>query len=309
MSVLEVRDITKSYGDLKAVDHVTFQAENKRIYGVLGPNGAGKTTIIRMIMNILVPDSGTIMLFRQKMNDDLKRRIGYLPEERGLYTKMKVIDMLIFLGKLHVLSTAEAVANADIWLNRLELSQWRNNKIEELSKGMQQKIQFIGTIMHNPELIILDEPFSGLDPINTQLIKDIMLNLREQGASIMFSTHLMDAAEKICDDIMLINKGKIVLDGKLADIKKQHGRQTIQIEYDGDGEFLKSQSMIENFNDYGNYVEVVLQEEYDPNELLKVLVEKFKIRRFECTTSSLNEIFLETVGRNQNVKNLDNHMA
>ncbi len=301
MAVLEVNHISKSYGSFRAVDDISFVVEPGRMYGILGPNGAGKTTTIRMIMNILLPDSGEILLFGQKMNESLKDRIGYLPEERGLYVKMKVIDMLVFLGKLHNMTQREALEACDKWLEKLDLSGWRDKKIEELSKGMQQKIQFIATIMHNPDLIILDEPFSGLDPINTQVIKDIMMEFREEKKAIMFSTHQMESAEKLCDDILLINNGRKVLDGDLADVKKQYSRNAIQIEYDGDGEFLKSQALIEKSDNYGNYVEVILKKDADPNQLLKVLVEKLKIRRFECATSSLKEIFIETVRREQDV--------
>ena len=301
MAVLEVNHISKSYGSFRAVDDISFVVEPGRMYGILGPNGAGKTTTIRMIMNILLPDSGEISLFGQKMNESLKDRIGYLPEERGLYVKMKVIDMLVFLGKLHNMTQREALEACDKWLKKLDLSGWRDKKIEELSKGMQQKIQFIATIMHNPDLIILDEPFSGLDPINTQVIKDIMMEFREEKKAIMFSTHQMESAEKLCDDILLINNGRKVLDGDLADVKKQYSRNAIQIEYDGDGEFLKSQALIEKSDNYGNYIEVILKKDADPNQLLKVLVEKLKIRRFECATSSLKEIFIETVRREQDV--------
>ena len=301
MSVLEVNHISKSYGIFKAVDDISFSVEPGRIYGMLGPNGAGKTTTIRIIMNILLPDSGQVALFGRQMNEQLKNRIGYLPEERGLYMKMKVIDMLVFLGRLHNLSQKEAVNVSELWLKKLTLSAWRDKKIEELSKGMQQKIQFIGTIMHNPDLIILDEPFSGLDPINAQVIKDIMMEMRDQRKVILFSTHQLDAAEKLCDDILLINKGQKVLDGDLATIKRSYGRNAIQIEYDGDGDFLKSQSMVEKYDDYGNYVEVILKDDSDSNQLLKVLVEKFKIRRFECSVSSLKEIFLANVREGQDV--------
>jgi len=301
MSILEVKNISKSYGSFRAVDDISFIVEPGRMYGVLGPNGAGKTTTIRMIMNILVPDSGEVSLFGQNMNETLKDRIGYLPEERGLYVRMKVIDMLVFLGKLHSMSQKEALSASDHWLAKLDLSEWREKKVEELSKGMQQKIQFIGTIMHNPDIVILDEPFSGLDPINTQVIKDIMMDLRQENKCIMFSTHQLESAEKLCDDILLINKGQKVLDGDLNDVKKQYSRDAIQIEYDGDGDFLKSQELIEKADDYGNYVEVILKKDADPNQLLKILLEKLKIQRFECTTSSLKDIFIETVGRDQDV--------
>ncbi|MCK5344926.1 MAG: ATP-binding cassette domain-containing protein [Candidatus Heimdallarchaeota archaeon] len=301
MAILEIKNISKSYGDFKAVQDISFNVEEGRMYGILGPNGAGKTTTIRMIMNILMPDKGKITLFGQQMNEKLKNRIGYLPEERGLYVKMKVIDMLVFLGRLHALSQKESLDRAVTWLEKLELLEWKENKIEELSKDMQQKIQFIGTIMHDPDLIILDEPFSGLDPINTQLIKDIMMELREQKKAIMFSTHIMDAAEKLCDDILLINNGRKVIDGELAEIKKRFGKNAIQIEYDGDGDFLKSQPQIEKYNDYGNYVEVLLKKDTKSNDLLKAIVERLTIRRYECTASSLNEIFIETIRREKNV--------
>jgi ABC-2 type transport system ATP-binding protein len=297
MSILQIENISKSYGEIKAVQDVSFNVEKGRIYGVLGPNGAGKTTTIRMIMNILIPDSGKISLFEQSMSDALKKRIGYLPEERGLYAKMKVIDMLAFLGQLHDLTHKEAVEKSKKWLNTLDLSEWQEKKVEELSKGMQQKVQFIGTVMHDPDLIILDEPFTGLDPINAQVIKNIMMQLREAGKAIMFSTHLMDAAEKLCDDILLINKGRKVLDGELIEIKKHHGTNAVQIEYDGNGDFMNELDMIENLDNYGNYVEVRLKKGVTSQQLLKALVDKVEIRRFQDTESSLNDIFIEIVGR------------
>jgi ABC-2 type transport system ATP-binding protein len=301
MAIMEVHNISKSYGSFKAVDNISFVVEPGRMYGILGPNGAGKTTSIRMIMNILLPDTGHVSLFGQKMNEQLKERIGYLPEERGLYVKMKVIDMLVFLGRLHNMSQKRAIEAADHWLNRLDLTGWRDKKIEELSKGMQQKIQFIGTVLHNPDLLIFDEPFSGLDPINSQIIKDIMLEMREEKKAIMFSTHQLEAAEKLCDDILLINKGKKILDGDLATIRKRYGKNAIQLEYNGDGEFLKSQPIVDKFDDYGNYMEVILKDGVESNQLLKVLVDKFDIRRFESSTSSLKEIFLANVREEKDV--------
>jgi len=295
MTVLEVDNICKSFGKVQAVHHVSFQVETGRIYGVLGPNGAGKTTTIRMIMNILIPDSGQIRLFGQRMNDDLKRRIGYLPEERGLYTKMKILDMLVFLGELHEMPHNQAVASSREWLRRVELDSWENKKVEELSKGMQQKVQFIGTIMHQPDLIILDEPYSGLDPINTQMMKNIMLELKADNRAIMFSTHLMEVAEKVCDDILLINKGQNVLSGDLADIKKRYGTNAIQLEYDGDASFLHSLPLIDKIDDYGNYVDIRLKKDSTAQQLLKAVVDKIEVRRFQSKESSLNEIFIEVV--------------
>jgi len=295
MSVLQIENISKTYGNLKAVQDVSFQVEQGRIYGILGPNGAGKTTMIRMIMNILIPDSGQINLFGQSMNDDLKKRIGYLPEERGLYAKMRIIDILTFFGELHEMNRHNANEKAKKWLKRMELDGWQDKKVEELSKGMQQKIQFIATIMHEPDVIILDEPFAGLDPINTQLIRNIMLELSEKNIAIMFSTHLLDAAEKICHDVLLINKGKKVLDGKLKTVKKEYSTNSVQIEYDGDGAFIKNLALIEKYEDYGNYIEVNLKGQNSSQELLKALIEKVEIRRFQISESSLNDIFISIV--------------
>lgn len=297
MSILNVDNISKNYGDFKAVNNISFHVEKGRMYGVLGPNGAGKTTTIRMIMNILVPDSGSITLFGERMSDDLKNRIGYLPEERGLYVRMKVLEMLVFLGELNGQTREEAINTSNKWLERMELQEWKDKKIEELSKGMQQKIQFIGTVMHNPDLIILDEPFSGLDPVNVQLIKNVLMELKEEGRVIMFSTHMMEAAEKLCDDILLINKGQKVLGGDLIEIKKQHGKNSVQVEYEGNGEFVKSLPFIEKFDDYGNYLEVGLQDGHSSQKLLKAIIDRIEVRRFQTTESSLNDIFIEKVGR------------
>lgn len=300
MATLEVLNISKSYGDFKAVNDVSFSVQPGRIYGILGPNGAGKTTTIRMVMNILLPDTGSIKLFDQEMSDELKSKIGYLPEERGLYPKMTVLDMLIFLGELHGVSAANARTTAKEWLAEMEIPQWADNKIEELSKGMQQKIQFISTVMHDPDLLILDEPFSGLDPINTQLIKNIMIKLRENGKAIMFSTHMMDAAEKLCDDIMLINRGEKVLDGTLKQIKQRHATNAVQIEYSGAGDFIKNLPLIKSYNDYGNYIEVGLNDGHSPDALLKEVVGKVSLSRFQVTESSLNDIFIDIVGGEEN---------
>jgi ABC-2 type transport system ATP-binding protein len=301
MNVLEIEGISKSFGKIQAVRDIHFTVETGRIYGVLGPNGAGKTTTIRMIMNIILPDSGQIRLFGQSMNDSLKRRIGYLPEERGLYSKMQVLEMLIFLGELHELSHGESLARSREWLKRVELDSWEKKKVEELSKGMQQKVQFIGTIMHRPDLVILDEPFSGLDPINTQMMKNIMLELKADNRAIMFSTHLMEVAEKICDDILLIDKGEKVLAGDMLGIKKQYGSNAIQLEYDGDAQFLHTLPIVEKIDDYGNYVDIRLRKENTSKQLLAAILDKIEVRRFQTTESSLNDIFIEVVGRKSHV--------
>lgn len=296
MVVLEVNDITKSFGDIKAVDSISFKVEQGHIYGVLGPNGAGKTTTIRMIMNILIPDSGSILLFDQKMSDALKSRIGYLPEERGLYQKMKVGELLKFMGELRGLTVNEAKLKGNEWLSKFDLAEWAEKKVEELSKGMQQKLQLISTFIHAPDLIILDEPFSGLDPVNVNLVKNIMLELKEQGKAIMFSTHIMDAAEKLCDEILMINHGKKALDGELQQIQTKHGKNSLHLEYEGDGAFIKSLPMIDKFDDYGNYIEVQLKDSFKPNDFLKAVIDKVQVSKMQSQKSSLNEIFISLAG-------------
>lgn len=296
MIVLEVNDISKSFGDIKAVDSISFKVEQGHIYGVLGPNGAGKTTTIRMIMNILIPDSGSILLFDQKMSDALKSRIGYLPEERGLYQKMKVGELLKFMGELRGLTVNEAKLKGNEWLSKFDLTDWAEKKVEELSKGMQQKLQLISTFIHNPDLIILDEPFSGLDPVNVNLVKNIMLELKEQGKAIMFSTHIMEAAEKLCDEILMINHGKKALDGELQQIQTKHGKNSLHLEYEGDGAFIKSLPMIDKFDDYGNYIEVRLKDGFKPNDFLKAVIDKVQVSKMQSQKSSLNEIFISLAG-------------
>jgi ABC-2 type transport system ATP-binding protein len=300
MIVLEVNDITKSFGEIKAVDSISFKVEQGHIYGILGPNGAGKTTTIRMIMNILIPDSGSILLFDQKVSDALKSRIGYLPEERGLYQKMKVGELLKFMGELRGLTVNEAKLKGNEWLSKFDLAEWAGKKVEELSKGMQQKLQLISTFIHDPDLIILDEPFAGLDPVNVNLVKNIMLELKEQGKAIMFSTHMMDAAEKICDEILMINHGKKALDGDLQQIQTKHGKNSLHLEYEGDGAFIKSLPMIDKFDDYGNYIEVRLKDGFKPNDFLKAAIDKVQVSKMQSQKSSLNEIFISLAGGGNN---------
>jgi ABC-2 type transport system ATP-binding protein len=299
MKVLEVENISKNFGTLKAVDQVSFEIEKGVSFGLLGPNGAGKTTTIRMITNIIIPDSGRVSVMG---NGDLKTAanyLGYLPEERGMYRKMKVGEVLLFLTALKEMNKSEAKKEIDYWLERLELMDWKKKKVEELSKGMQQKLQFIGTILHKPKLLILDEPFMGLDPINTNLIKNILLELKEKGTTIIFSTHLMESAEKLCDEIFLINKGQNVLSGKLGEVKKRFGMENVIIEFEGKDDFLKRSDQIKNFDNYGNYVEVQLKKDADAQILLQEAIKVARIRKFEIKEPSLNDIFIETVGNSK----------
>ncbi len=295
MSILRVENISKRFDKTVAVDNISFQIEKGKVYGILGPNGAGKTTTIRMIMNIIIPDSGEIEVLGEKNLKRINSKIGYLPEERGIYRKMKVNDVLKFLAELKEMKGKSAQSEIDKWLEKLDLTKWKKSKVEELSKGMQQKLQFIATVMPQPDILILDEPFLGLDPINTQLIKDIIMEEKERGTTIIFSTHQMESAEKLCDEIMLINKGKKILDGPVPEVKKQFGRKCVQISYTGDNSFLKSFEGIKSYNDFGNYVEVDLKAETNPQDLLKEIVDKISISRFEIMEPSLHDIFIKSV--------------
>ena len=296
MNALEVENISKSFGDFYAVKNLSFKIPEGTIYSLLGPNGAGKTTTIRMAMNIIIPDDGQIKILDQKMDENTKRRIGYLPEERGLYPRMKVGELLLFLAELKGLQGQDARTKIDNWLERFDLTDWKFKKTEELSRGMQQKIQFIATVIHQPDLIILDEPFSGLDPVNTKLLKDIMLEMKKQGNTIIFSTHRMEQVEMISDNICLINKAEKVLEGNLNWIKQQYGKNTIVLDYVGDASFIKDIPEIEKTDDYGKFMEIKLKEQTDPQDLLKRLVDKIRVNKFEVREPSLNAIFIDKVG-------------
>lgn len=294
MKVLNIENINKSFGKFKAVENISFSIKEGVVFGLLGPNGAGKTTTLRMIMNIIIPDSGRITVLDKKNTRTATNDIGYLPEERGMYRKMKVEKVLLFQAKLKSMPKNEAKKEIDKWLQRLELTEWKKKKIEELSKGMQQKIQFLTTILHKPRLLILDEPFGGLDPINQNLIKDILLELKAQGTTIIFSTHVMESAEKLCEEIFLINKGKKVIYGKLKDIKEGFGKHNICIEYDGSDKFLKS-DQIKKYDNYGNTAEIQISTNGDAQKILREAMESATIRKFEIEEPSLNEIFIESV--------------
>jgi ABC-2 type transport system ATP-binding protein len=264
---------------------------------LLGPNGAGKTSTIRMIIGIIVPDAGQISVFGQPLSRAHLDQFGYLPEERGLYKKMKVLEHLVFLGQLKGMNSTDAAANARRWCGRFELTTWVDKKVEELSKGMQQKVQFIGAVLHDPKLIIMDEPFSGLDPANALNLKDALLELAKNGKTILFSTHRMDSAERLCQSICLINHGKAMLQGDLSQIKGGYGKLNVQIRYEGDSSFLHEPRLVQKFNDYGNYVEVRLAPGADAQDLLQLAASKARLSKFEIMEPSLEEIFLDVVGK------------
>ena len=297
MYTIELNKVRKSYDHFVAVDDLSFSIEQGAVFGLLGPNGAGKTSTIRMMIGITVPDSGSIEMFGKPFERKSLQRVGYLPEERGLYKKMKVLDHLIFLGQLHGLEANEARQRAITWSEKLEIEGWLQKKVEELSKGMQQKIQFIATLLHDPDFIIMDEPFGGLDPVNTGLLKDVLLEMKQKGKTILFSTHRMDQVEKLCDTICLINRGKTVLQGDLKGIKAKYGKNNVQIEYEGDGNFLQQSKLVGSYNNYGNYVEVRLAPGADAQELLRAVAERSRVSKFELMEPSLEEIFIETVGK------------
>jgi ABC-2 type transport system ATP-binding protein len=301
-NVVAIDRIAKRFSGHVAVEELSLRVPKGAVYGLLGPNGAGKTTTIRMIMNITIPDEGTIELFGDRLGGrHHSARIGYLPEERGLYRKMRVRDMLVFLAEAKGVDRARGRAKADEWLRRLDLADWGPRKVEELSKGMQQKVQFIGTMLHEPELLILDEPFSGLDPINQQVLREIIVHLSRSGATIIFSTHQMDVAEKICDHVCIIARGRKVLDGGLAEVKRVHGGTHVAVAFEDTAASAAAMRAIGDLvsaaDDSGVFAELKLRDGVDPQLVLERLMKTgVRIRRFERIEPSLNRIFLDKAG-------------
>ena len=300
MYVLEVKELTKSFGKIKAVDHVSFTVPEGSVFGLIGRNGAGKTTTIRMMMNIYLPDSGEVILRGTKIGQEFKDKAGYLPEERGLYKKMKVWDTLLYFAELKGKTGREIERKANYYLSKFDLIERKGSKLEDLSKGNQQKIQFITTILHDPEFLILDEPFSGLDPINTDILKEIILELKSQGKIIILSTHLMDFAERLCDHIALIEQGKLILHGSLSEIKTRFAKKNILITCEEDLMFLKELGIAESVIDNGNEKSIKLKNGEEPQELLRQLVQRnIKIKKFAADEISLHEIFIEATGEDK----------
>jgi ABC-2 type transport system ATP-binding protein len=295
MPVVELAAVTKAYENKVAVHNLSLLIESGQMFGLLGPNGAGKTSSIRMMMGITVPDSGKVNLFGKPFDRKSLNRVGYLPEERGLYKKMKVVDQLVFFGEMHGISPQESRRRATDWATRIEIADSLNKKTEELSKGMQQKIQFIASLLHDPDLIVMDEPFSGLDPVNATLLERTLIELKEQGKAIIFSTHRMDQVEKLCDTICLINKGEAVLSGKMREIKSRYERNRVIVEFEGDASFLKSAEIAEARN-FSGHAEIRLQPHGNAQKLLHEASAVATIYRFELIEPSLEEIFIQTVG-------------
>jgi ABC-2 type transport system ATP-binding protein len=295
MPVVELAGVTKAYENKVAVSNLSLSIEAGQMFGLLGPNGAGKTSSIRMMMGITVPDSGRVSLFGKPFERKSLERVGYLPEERGLYKKMKVLDQLAFFGQLHGLGAGEARQRALAWATRMEIAGTLHKRTEELSKGMQQKIQFIASLLHDPGLVVMDEPFSGLDPVNAVLVERTLLELKAQGKAILFSTHRMDQVEKLCDSICLINNGKAVLAGNLREIKSRYERNRVIVEFEGNSDFLRSEEIAEAKN-YSGHAEIKLKPSGDAQKLLHQAAAAATIYRFELVEPSLEEIFIQTVG-------------
>jgi ABC-2 type transport system ATP-binding protein len=294
-AAVRLTDVSKQFDSFKAVDGISLAIEQGTIYGLLGPNGAGKTTTIRMILKIILPDTGTVEVFGGAPGCVDKDRIGYLPEERGLYRKMKVIDLLTFLGEVKSMSRRQARKAAGEWLDRVKLSEAASKKVEELSKGMQQKVQFVATVMHEPDLVILDEPFTGLDPVNVNVLQDIILEFNRKGHTIVFSTHIMDQVERLCREICLIDRGRKLLEGKLSDIKKSYGHNTVTIRFHGDGAFLKTLPEVVSASDHGNELFLRLKDGADPGRVLSAAASRLAVQKFEIAEPSIHDIFVEQV--------------
>ena len=298
-ATLKVENVSKHYGEFTAVNNLSFDVKAGRVFGFLGPNGAGKTTTIRMIVGITAPDEGRIELFGERISNETQNRIGYLPEERGLYKKMKIVDQLRYFAALKNVSQTEADKRIDYWLERMKLSEWKSKKTTDLSKGMSLKIQFISTVLHDADLLILDEPFSGLDPVNVEFMINVVAELKARHKTIIFSTHLMETAERLCDDIILINKSRKVIGGTLREVKESFGRNLIALRCVGGEAVLQDKSLVAKITRHADEMELELAENADAQDLLKNLIENgAAISKFEEIEPSLNDIFIDKVSGN-----------
>jgi ABC-2 type transport system ATP-binding protein len=294
--ILAVRNVVKTFGDVRAVDGISFTVRRGSITGLLGRNGAGKTTTIRMITGIFMPDTGSIDWLGSSDGASYRDRIGYLPEERGLYKQMKVVEHLLFLAEIKGRRPADVRPSIEQWLQRFELQDKRDAKVEELSKGNQQKVQLIGTLLHDPELIILDEPQSGLDPVNMVLVRNLLRDLKAEGKTILLSTHMMAEAERMADQIILIHRGRVVLQGSIEEVRASFGKNTLHIDYEGDGSFLRDLPQVKRAAIVSNAAELSLADGSDPQRILEACLGRLRIRRFEVASPSLEQIFIEKVG-------------
>jgi ABC-2 type transport system ATP-binding protein len=294
-NALVLKGIRKAFTGHVVVNDFSLQVPRQSVFGLLGPNGAGKTTTLRMVMDILGPDAGTFEILGQPADHAARDRIGYMPEERGLYPRMVLEDQLVFMAAIKGVPAREAQRRLGPWLERFSLADWRRRKTNELSKGMAQKAQFIATVLHQPEVLIVDEPTSGLDPVGMDVMREALLDLRRAGATIVLSSHQMETVEKLCDRVALINRGEKVLDGTVSEVKARHGRNTIALAFDGDGAFIESLPGVAKVTDFGQYLEVRLEDGQDPQPLLREAAARLRLRRFEIVEPSLHDIFVETV--------------
>ena len=290
--MLVVKHLTKVYKNVIAVDDISFTVNEGKIFGLLGPNGAGKTTTIRTVLNIIKPSSGEISFYNKSISRDFFNVIGYLPEERGLYKKSRVNEVILYFAALKNMHRSDAQSQCDYWLDKLDIKQYGHTKIEELSKGNQQKVQFITSVIHNPRLLILDEPFTGFDPINQQIIRETILSFVNEGKLIILSTHMMDMAEKMCSDILLLNHGKAVCSGPLTQLKKNFGGNVVELGFQGSNEAIKSLSYVKAFDNYNNYAEIQLDDEVEPYIFLRDIADKIKVHHFRIIEPTLNKIFI-----------------
>jgi ABC-2 type transport system ATP-binding protein len=292
---LRLSAVSKSYSGHVAVQDLSLSVPRGGAFGLLGPNGAGKTTTLRMIMNVLGPDTGTIEILGQPASQPGRDRIGYMPEERGLYPRMVVEEQLLFFAELKGVPRKEAARRLPPWLERLGLDAWRHRRLNELSKGMQQKAQFIATVLHDPDVLILDEPLSGLDPIGVNVMRDVFLDLRRRGKTVVLSSHQMETVERLCDSIALIHHGRKVLEGTVSEVKSRHGKNTIVLAYEGDGAFLSGLPGVLKVADFGRYVEIRMTDGADPQSILREAAARIRVTRFEVVEPSLHDIFVEKV--------------
>lgn len=299
MFSLSIQNVTKKFGENFAVRNLSFDVQEGKIFGILGPNGAGKTTTIRMIAGILYPDEGEISVLGSSNIAEVQNKIGYLPEERGLYKKLKVVDQLVYFAELKGLESKKALEKARYWLRLLDAENWLNKKVQELSKGMQQKIQFVATILHNPDILIFDEPFAGFDPINVETFKQVILDLKKEGKTILLSTHIMEQAEQLCDDVCLINNGVAILKGSLREVKARSGKDTLVCEYAGNGEFLSKLHNVKIISMSENRIELRFGKDFDYKEFIKEMVNNLDVTKIELTEPSLREIFIEEITKNR----------
>jgi ABC-2 type transport system ATP-binding protein len=294
-AAIRLSGVRKSYAGHVAVEDLTLDIPRGGAFGLLGPNGAGKTTTLRMVMNILRPDTGSIEILGAPAGQAARDRVGYMPEERGLYQRMALDEQLMFFAALKGIARAEAARRMGPWLERMGLAAWRTRRLNELSKGMQQKAQFVATLLHDPEVLILDEPLSGLDPVGVNMMRDVFVDLRRQGKTLVLSSHQMETVERLCDSIALIDRGRKVLEGTVAEVKSRHGKNTVVLAYDGDGAFLSALPGVLKVSDFGRYVEVRMADGTDPQSILSAASARLKVSRFEVVEPSLHDIFVEKV--------------